>query len=301
MRFEDLQVFSVVADCGNLRRAAEKVGLTQSAVTKTLHRLETEFGVPLVERRTRGVVLSAAGTLLLGRAVSLRTAVTDLRAEMLAIKSARSGTVRIGTIPALLETTLMPVLARFLARDPDIRFEVSLQVSSRLIPEVMQGDIDMALCLAPETIPPELQSDNLGKLPFHVVGRSGHPLAHAGFNIGEFAKARWLLPTRDVNNAMRTAIEKRLVAAGYKPPTAVVETDSSVALYASLVRETNLIAPLTDRMLKSQAGRGLVALPFVKTPLTLDLRLLFRRNAFLSPATRKFRSALHALVLQKVK
>ena len=52
---------------------------------------------------------------------------------------------------------------------------------------------------------------------------------------------------------------------------------------------------------RSLFGRGLVALPFVKTPLALDLRLFFRRNAFLSPATRKFRSALHALVLQQGK
>ena len=296
MRLEDLQVFSVLAETGNLRRAAGKVGLTQSAVTKVLHRLEEEFGLPLVERGPRGVTLSAAGRALLDRAVPLRTAVADLRTEMQALKSAKTGTVRIGTIPALLETTFLPVLTRSLSRDPEIRFEVSLKVSSQLIPDVQQGAIDMALCLAPETIPADLQSDNLGKLPFHVVGRAGHPLAHAAYDLAQFAKARWLLPARDVHNAMRASVEKRLVAAGEPPPMAVVQTDASVALYASLIRETFLITTFTERMLKSPLGRGLIALPFVKTPLTLDLRLFFRRNAYLSPATSKLRSALHALL-----
>jgi len=54
-------------------------------------------------------------------------------------------------------------------------------------------------------------------------------------------------------------------------------------------------------MLKPPLGRGLVALPCVKSPLTLDLRLFFRGNAFLSPATHKFSDALRALVLQRGK
>jgi len=80
MRLEDLQVFSVLAQLGNLRRTADKVGLTQSAVTKVLHRLEAELGLPLVERRTRGAVLTPAGTTLLERATALGSAVKDLRA-----------------------------------------------------------------------------------------------------------------------------------------------------------------------------------------------------------------------------
>src|SRR5258706_6166174 len=116
MRVEDLGVFTVLAETQSLRRAADKVGLTQSAITKILHRLETEFELPLVERHTRGVALTPAGRILLERASALKNAVGDLKTEMLALKSAKLGTIRVGTIPALLETTFLPLLPRLLAR-----------------------------------------------------------------------------------------------------------------------------------------------------------------------------------------
>src|SRR5258705_724606 len=176
MRLEDLQVYSVLAETENLRRTADKVGMTQSAITKILRRLETEFDLALVERHARGVALTQAGRILLERAVILKSAIGDLRTEMSALKSAELGTVRLGTIPPRLETTLLPLFPRLLSPGSQIRFEISLQVSSMLIREVQRGDIDLALCLAPESIPEDLQSDKLGKLPFQVVGRSGHPL-----------------------------------------------------------------------------------------------------------------------------
>ncbi|MEO8137158.1 MAG: hypothetical protein ABI831_24660 [Betaproteobacteria bacterium] len=73
-----------------------------------------------------------------------------------------------------------------------------------------------------------------------------------------------------------------------------VESRAAPELRGSAAGE--LITTFTEQMLQSPIGRGLVALPVTKAPMTLELRLFFRRSALISPATQKFRSALPGLL-----
>src|SRR5215813_3460194 len=75
MRIEDLRVFAVLAETRSLHRAAQKTGLTQSAVTKILQRLEAEFEIQLVDRSGRGIELTSAGRVLLERVADVRESV----------------------------------------------------------------------------------------------------------------------------------------------------------------------------------------------------------------------------------
>ena len=99
MRLEDLQAFLKVADCGNLHRAGAVLGLTASALSKTLVRLEVAAGMPLVERTGTGVVLTAAGHSLREHAGRVALAMGDLRHDLGEQRQARAGTVRVGVLP----------------------------------------------------------------------------------------------------------------------------------------------------------------------------------------------------------
>ena len=67
MELRDIEYFTVVAEHGNLGRAAEALGLSQPALSKSLRRLEHEIGAKLVKRTPKGVELSAEGMALLNK------------------------------------------------------------------------------------------------------------------------------------------------------------------------------------------------------------------------------------------
>src|ERR1700751_5018482 len=155
MRIEDLHVFSVLAQTRNLHRVAQKTGLTQSAVSKILQRLEAEFDTRLVDRKDRGVDLTAAGRVLVERAADVGASVAQTYAEMAAAKSASVGKIRIGVVPALLESTLLPTLAGYTTRESAVSFRLSVQVSALLFDELKDGQLDLALCFMPDTVEDE--------------------------------------------------------------------------------------------------------------------------------------------------
>jgi DNA-binding transcriptional LysR family regulator len=292
MRIEDLRVFSVLAEVRNLHRAAQKMGLTQSTVTKILQRLEAEFEVQLVDRAGgRGVELTSAGRILLERSASVRESVAQTYAEMSAAKSATAGRIRIGVVPALLESALLPIVARYTKDEKAISFALSVKVSTLLFEELKDGQLDLALCFMPETISEELQSDDFSYQRYVVAARRGHPLASASPDPALLGSAQWLLPLP--GHGMRQLVNKYFQEHGLGAPHVVVETDASTSLLPSLLRESDLITILTDQMLRTHAGRDLVALPY-DTAFETRMQLFYRRKAYMSPVVQKFRSALHS-------
>ncbi len=291
MRIEDLRVFAVLAETRSLHRAAQKTGLTQSAVTKILQRLEAEFEIQLVDRGGRGIELTAAGRVLLERSADVRESVAQTYAEMAAAKSASAGKIRIGVVPALLESALLPMVARYTTREKAISFAMSVQVSTLLFEELKDGRLDLALCFMPEAIPDELTSDDFGPQRYQIVARRGHPLAGEQGDMAQLQSAQWLLPVQ--GHGMRQLVNRYFEEQGLGMPQIVVETDASTSLLTSLVRNSDLVTMLTDKMLQTYAGRDLVALPY-EAVFESRVQLFYRRKAFMSPVVQKFRTALHA-------
>ncbi|MFM0123842.1 LysR family transcriptional regulator [Paraburkholderia sp. RL18-101-BIB-B] len=291
MRIEDLRVFSVLAETRNLHRVAQKTGLTQSAVSKIVQRLEAEFEIQLVDRRGRGVDLTGAGRVLVERAADIRASVAQTYAEMAAAKSASTGKIRIGVVPALLESALLPIVACYTMREDAISFQLSVQVSALLFDELKDGQLDLALCFMPDTEPDELQSDDIGRQRYQIVARRGHPLTAAHGDPSMLQSAKWLLPLP--GHGLRQIVDRYFEEHGLVSPQVVVETDASITLLTSLLRNSDLITMLSDQMLQSYPGRDLVALPYETALFESRLRLFHRRKTYMSPAVQKFRATLH--------
>ncbi|WP_370678903.1 LysR family transcriptional regulator [Comamonas sp. GB3 AK4-5] len=290
MRIEDLRVFTALAETGNLHRAAQKSGMTQSAVTKLVQRLEAEFDIQLINRGGRGVELTPAGQVLLERAAAVRDSVAQTYAEMAVARSASSGRIRVGTVPTLLETVFAPLMARYADHETDVSFSLTLQVSSLLIEEVIEGKIDLAFCYPQEAVPPELHSDDLGRQRYHFAGRRGHPLCSALQALPALAEARWLLPPP--GHGMRRFAEQFYRDQALGTPRIAIETVVSTSLLTTLIRESDLVTIMTEQVLQGPAGKDLVALPYEGATFESGLRLFYRRNASLSPVVRRFRDAL---------
>jgi DNA-binding transcriptional LysR family regulator len=123
----DLAVFAAIASDRSFTRAARRLGVTQSALSQTMKRLEGQLGFRLLNRTTRSVAPTAAGERLL---TTLSPALAGLDAEIEALSQARgeaTGTVRITTGKHAADTVLWPMLPSFLRRYPDIEVEVGVE------------------------------------------------------------------------------------------------------------------------------------------------------------------------------
>src|SRR3569833_2278325 len=123
----DLLAFLAVARERSFTRAAARLGLSQSALSHTIRRLETRLGLRLLTRSTRSVSPTAAGERLL---LTLGPRFEEIDAELDAITALRdkpAGTVRSSAGEHAVRTVIWPRLDRFLPLYPDIKVEVNVQ------------------------------------------------------------------------------------------------------------------------------------------------------------------------------
>ena len=83
MEFDQLRYFLRVADLASFTRAAQELGISQPALSRSIQRLEEELGQPVLERQGRSLSLTDAGTLLQGLAQHILAVIEDTRAESL--------------------------------------------------------------------------------------------------------------------------------------------------------------------------------------------------------------------------
>jgi DNA-binding transcriptional LysR family regulator len=123
-QLSDLAVFAAIASDRSFTRAARRLGVTQSALSQTIKRLEGRLGFRLLSRTTRSVAPTADGERLLA---TLAPALAGLDEEIEALSQTRGeaiGTVRITTGKHAADTVLWPMLPSFMRRHPGIEIEV---------------------------------------------------------------------------------------------------------------------------------------------------------------------------------
>src|SRR6476620_4087438 len=120
----DFVAFIAVAREQSFTKAAAKLGVSQSALSYTIRTLEARLGLRLLTRTTRSVSLTEAGDRLLH---SIGPRFDEIEAEISALSELRdkpAGTIRITTVEHAAETILWPVMAKLLAKYPDINVEI---------------------------------------------------------------------------------------------------------------------------------------------------------------------------------
>lgn len=151
----EFKTFIAVARDGTFTGAGRQLGLTQSAVSAQMRRLEDYLGVTLFERTGKSAVLNAAGRDMLPQAEELVA-----MAERMATSAGAghiSGLLRVGAIASVQQHLLVDALKGFREIFPDVRVRVIPGVSLSLLGQVDAGEIDMAVMLRPPfALPPEL-------------------------------------------------------------------------------------------------------------------------------------------------
>jgi DNA-binding transcriptional LysR family regulator len=120
----DLEFFAELTGARSLARTARRLGVSRSAVSRRLQRLERRLGVQLVVRSARSFALTEAGELYRVEALAFRERIDRLEHRIRDLSGSPRGRIRLGTSVALLEEVLTPLIARFLARHPEIDIRI---------------------------------------------------------------------------------------------------------------------------------------------------------------------------------
>jgi DNA-binding transcriptional LysR family regulator len=134
-----------VAKSGSFSKAAELVGVTQSAVTKSVADLEGELGYAIFHRTSRGVLLTENSKDFVERASRLLDDARLLLKGSITRGDPYGGVLRIGISPASIEFLLIEPLGILLCRHPTIRVEVTASSSERMVPHLRNGGIDVGV------------------------------------------------------------------------------------------------------------------------------------------------------------
>jgi DNA-binding transcriptional LysR family regulator len=140
-----LRILVEVARRGSFSAAADALSYTQSAVSQQIAALEAEAGMTLLERRPRGVSLTAAGQTLVGHAERVLAGLDAAETALQAIAGLRGGRLRMASFPTA-GATLMPLaIATFSERYPDVELTLAEGEPEQIAPRLRAGELDLAL------------------------------------------------------------------------------------------------------------------------------------------------------------
>jgi DNA-binding transcriptional LysR family regulator len=152
--WDRVRVFHAVAEAGSFTRAAETLGLSQSAISRQISALEEDLDTPLFHRHARGLVLTERGEILLEAAREVAAKMAVAEARLSEVKDRPAGHLRINATVGFGAVWLTPHLRAFLDLYPDIT--VSLLIIDREL-DLSMGEADVAIRLNPPRQPDLIQ------------------------------------------------------------------------------------------------------------------------------------------------
>lgn len=174
MEISQLRYFLKIAERGNFTRAAEDLLITQSALSRSIGKLEEELGQPVLERQSRTVQLTDAGRLLQARAEQILSMVDDTVAEI--TDDGQTGRIRLGAIPTIAPYLLPTLLRAFAQKYPKANLVVFEETTEKLVQRALHGEIDVALLALP--VPKQhLDAQLLFEEELQLVLPIDHPLS----------------------------------------------------------------------------------------------------------------------------
>lgn len=180
-----------VADHGNITRAAERVGMTQSGASQALALMEQTLGVQLFSRESRQTLPTAIGLPVIEQARVMLGALQTIRQSVDSVRPMLRGTIRLASFPMVLASFLPPLLRQFNRLYPGIEV-VALEVSDDEVETLLAaGLVDVGVVLNPA---PERNAGPLGRDEWVAVVPTGHPLALRGTEQGVTLQELTALP-----------------------------------------------------------------------------------------------------------
>ena len=281
-----IETFVHAYELGSLVRTAERLSITQPAVTKRLKDLETDIGADLFRRIGRGIEPTAFGDALYGHAVTVLSELRAADARLESIRDGDGGTVAIGVSP--VATTLVARAVIALKRQwPAIHVQVTTGPHDDLIAQLDSGVLELVIArFGDSVVEKRFDRTEVTAEPLHVIAGAKHPVCRkTGVTLADLADEPWVLPTPD--EIVRPRIDGAFRAAIGDIPGNVVET-ISISMTRSLIANGGALTISPRLIYLDDFDSG----AFVTLPIDLGIRLRpigisQRRSVDLSPPARR--------------
>lgn len=232
MKFNQLRDITAIAERGSLRAAARHLAVAQPALTRSVHELERELGVPLFERRARGMLLTPMGEAFVRRANAVLSEIRRAREEVEQLHGGTHGRVVAGLSLAAHIALLPASLKPFRKRYPQVQLHLIEALYPTLEAGLKDGSVDFYVGPQHERPPSsELVQEQLFDNTRIVLGRRGHPLAGAR-SLKELTGAEWATTsvTFKAEEELRALFEQH----GLPTPRLALQSQSALTLMVAL-------------------------------------------------------------------
>jgi LysR family transcriptional regulator, regulator of abg operon len=240
MKLHQLAALVGASESGSLRQAAEKLRLSQPALSRSIRELEGELGVKLLERTPRGVEPTAYGKALILRSKIVESELRQAKDDIAHLRATTHGDLRVGATPLAAFSLLPVVLARFRASRPHARVSIADGMGSGLLNQLRQGDLDFVFGRIDDAIDHhEFSVEILFNDSLVVIARRNHPLARArAAGKINWDDVEWVLPEGD--SVPRTAFQRAFYELTGRAPRCTIESNSFVTML-TIMSQTDLL------------------------------------------------------------
>jgi DNA-binding transcriptional LysR family regulator len=266
-----LRYFIAVGRLGSIRKAADELNVSASAIDRQILNAEQQFGMPLFERLPTGLRLTAAGEILMAAGGRWQKNLTELRAQIADLRGLKRGHVDIAIIDAMTKGYIPRVIQSIQQRYPGISIDLQVLGSEAIRTFITNGDVDFGICFEPQSIR-DLTVRAFADVPLGFVTLPGHPISqqrHARFSacLGE----PMILPAKPLAVFQRVAVLEGIS----QLPLDRKVTSNNIQMITSLILQGVGIGILTSLDVASEVEAGLLAFTPIQDavlkPLTLAL------------------------------
>lgn len=275
IEFRHLRTIKAIHETGGLARAADSLGITQSALSHQIKGIEDQAGVELFVRRSKPLKLSAAGQRLLAAAERILPEVAALEAEFAGLVQGSTGRMHIAIECHACFEWLFPLLEEFRKAWPDVDVDIRPGLAFDALPALRKEQVDLVVSSDPEDIPGVTFLPLFDYEPVFVAA-ANHPLAQKAYINAEDFRDETLI-TYPVDRARLDVFSLLLTPAKVTPRE--VRQVELTAVILLLVASNRGVAVLPDWVVRQSAyGSDYVTRPLTETGLTRRLYAAVRND-----------------------
>lgn len=287
-----LHIFSVVIQSGSFSAAAERLQMTQSAVSQHIKELESSLGRQLFQRGWRGVTLTAHGEILKRYTDDIFDLVSKAENALLDVERLTSGRISVGATPGIGIYLIPEWVQHFRSRYPQLTVALQTGITPQIISDVLSQRLDIGLIEGEldDHPPARLGSLVLENIEQKVVVGFKHDFWERSCVSIEDLRERSLI-VREVHSQSRIWLEDTLHEHGIEPVIGA-EFDNLESIKRAVALGM-CVAVLPPYVVQTEIEYGLLRMiPFDDTALTRSLKLIWDTHVPFSPITRAFLTEL---------
>lgn len=299
LKFHLLRAVDAIERHRSLLKASVALGVSQPALTKSLHELEDILQLRLFDRFPRGMHPTASGAVFVRSARRILAELRRINEDLDLLSSPGGGVVAIGALPVAAAGVLPGVLTRLKAAYPAIRVRLHQGRTEELLPLLASGELDLVVGrLYEPALPDGFEREALWTEPISIVARAEHPIFSSGaaVTVEELRCYDLVLPT--ITQRVGQEIEHMLALLGIDPATFL--RSSSHGFIREMLHGTDLLSVMPRLMMVGDLLRGtlrMVPLPIPAPDRPAGLILPHGGRA-LPPAGHAFAECLRAYVTE---